>query len=273
MTVQHISSFSVLNIPKTSAKKAENNHICPKDNISKISEPCSVTAASINQPIAGSLIYYGILNQINEKINNPHFADKNFEHAVNILSDNKEEVQNILNFAYNILQKYYNFRPSKFDYSDWQPVMDLENANEYVKNSSTSKEHCYRGSAHPEQTKLTGYKLDRTGPEYPGIYVSDSKQTASEYGANPLHLKIRANNIVRLDGWNGFEAKLFDFIKSRTDNEEILSVFNDIKGILEHQIGEKLNIDAFDKRVQAFEEDEPTTAYILLNPKNIVIVE
>ena len=65
---------------------------------------------------------------------------------------------------------------------------------------------------------------------------------------------------------------MFNEFKKHTLNSELLKTLASIKGLVEYRFGKVLNIDAFEQRVQAFEEDIPSLAYIVLNPKNIVII-
>lgn len=226
----------------------------------------------VSQPIKGSLIYHSVMDSLHDKMTNPWFASEELKKTEDILERNKEELEKVFGSSFYAMKKKYNFPRSDFSYESWLPYMSRRRAEEYVQGSALAGKTLYRGSHSPEYAKENGYKLSRVGLSYPGIYVSDSRETASMYGGNPLALKVRANNIVRLRGFDGFEERLFNEFKKHTQNSELLKTLESIKGIVEYRFGKELNIDAFEQRVQAFEEDIPSLAYIVLNPKNIVII-
>ena len=203
-------SFSGDKRGKNLSKEAEKKQTLRQPSVAGVK-------SYVSQPIKGSLIYHSVMDSLHDKMTNPWFASEELKKTEEVLERNS-----------------------------WLPYMSRQRAEDYVQGSFLAGETLYRGSHSPEAAKEHGYKLSRVGLSYPGIYVSDSRETASMYGVNPLALKVRANNIVRLRGFDGFEERLF--------NEK------------------ELNIDAFEQRVQAFEEDIPSLAYIVLNPKNIVII-
>ena len=225
------------------------------------------------QPVKGAVIYTKIMADLKEKQENPKLTNKNLDKIEEVLIENKVEIQKALDYAYHKLNDKYKFSLSEFDFNEWSPTKSPQEAQEFVSGSRTARGTYYRGSNNPELTKQNGYSLKRVNADYPGIYTSDSYSTARQYGDNPLKLKIRANNVVKLDGWDGFEQHLFNSLNTKITDKQTIKTLEGIKGIVELEMGKKLNIDAFTKRVQAFEEDEPSEALIVTNPKNIVIIE
>ncbi len=250
-------------------KKLAENYATDSIRICTIIPPEIYSQQNLN----GSVIYNNILISLKEKKENPRFACKKLETAEQILLDNKIEIQNALEYSYQKLNSRHRYKPSNFDYSNWTPTKPLDEANKYVFGTEAGRMEYYRGSRNPELAKQKGYSLDRVNHEYPGIYVSSDYGTACEYGSKPLELRVRANNIVALDGPFGFENELFTNLASKISDFSVLNSLKDINGIVELEMGKKLNIDAFFRRVQPFPEDEPTNALAVLNPKNIVIVE
>lgn len=226
----------------------------------------------ISNQIDGCYLYHSVIDSLNDKLTNPWFCCEKLKKIEAILVQNKDEVERIFDKAFGAMQKKYNFKQSLFSTSDWKPYMSKHMAEDYVRGTKLENIILYRSSNSPEYAKQYGYKLSRVGEQYAGIYVSDSRDTALQYGGYPMALKLRVNNIVRLRDIGGFEYNLFNELHKNTDNDELLDSLKNIKGIVEYHFGTALNIDAFEHRVQAFEEDEPSNAYVVLNPKNIVII-
>lgn len=258
-------SFSGDKRGKNLSKEAEKKQTLRQPSVAGVK-------SYVSQPIKGSLIYHSVMDSLHDKMTNPWFASEELKKTEEVLERNKEELEKVFGSSFYAMKKKYNFSRSDFSYESWLPYMSRQRAEDYVQGSFLAGETLYRGSHSPEAAKEHGYKLSRVGLSYPGIYVSDSRETASMYGVNPLALKVRANNIVRLRGFDGFEERLFNEFKKHTQNRELLKTLESIKGIVEYRFGKELNIDAFEQRVQAFEEDIPSLAYIVLNPKNIVII-
>jgi len=245
-----------------------------KDN--EISGPCALSMDTYQdrlQKNAGRIIYYSIMQSLEEKLENVRFYTPKLKKTENILKENKEELIGVLDSSFRMMQDRYCFEPSNFDYTDWQPVMSLDCARNYTKGSRYYNEIYYRGSNSPEAAKDHGYVLSHTNVQYPGIYVTDSKETAAQYGKKPLPLMVRANNSVLLKGRNAFEENLFNALEVNTKNKELIGALRNIEGVVEYGFGKLLNIDAFIRTIQAFPEDVPSSGLVVLNPKNIVIID
>jgi len=193
----------------------------------------------------GRLIYSSILKSLNEKLENPYFYTPELKKTRDILKENRDELIEIFDSSFSIMQDEYPFEPSKFDYSNWTPSMGFAEAKDYAKNSKYGKEIFYRSSHTPERAKVHGYSLSRTNASYPGVYVSNSRKTALNYGEKPLSIVVRVNNTTILKGPCGFENKLFRVLDVNCEDKELFNTLKNIKGVVEHGFAKHLNIDAF----------------------------